>query len=244
MGAFSSRGDVNVAILIAGSKLFSMPYRFHLTFGSDATDTAIVDGEFSDEEAATLQLFLDEYERFADSKAMRDGIPCDITIRVKDGRAEVETDLPGQDELDILFQRIRLFILRKERISFVNVCSILRRHLSDLRLTEFLKWQHAAFENHRDELGSTLIVNGAKIDRETMLTDWINGYQFHVDENRRERLRKQGLNVQSPAIRRNLVSLLLNKQTAIINLAGAVAVFMRRNPRFDIYGATLTEPKL
>lgn len=209
--------------------------------GSNESDTVVIEGAFNDDETRTLNLFLDEYEKLVDSQVMRDGIPCEITIKMKDGKAEVETDLPTQDQLDILVQRLRLFVLKKERVSFVNVCAILRKHLEDLRLTELLKWLFAAFHNHPAELGSTLIINEALIDREATLIDWLNGYQYHLDDDRRQRLRKRGVNVESPAIRRNLVNLLLNKQTAVINLAALVAVLMKRSSCFDIYDATLRQ---
>jgi len=200
---------------------------------------AVVAGELSDDDAVTLARFLDQYEALIESKPVRDGVDCEMTISVRDGKATVEAKLPTRDELDILFQRLRLFILQKERISFVNVCSILRQQFTDLRLSELIKDQHAAFHNHPDHLESVLVVNNATIDREKMLMDWIYGYQFHGEDERRDRLRLMGIDVESPLIRQKLVSLLLNKQAALTNIAAVVAVVMGRSPAVDIYGAVL-----
>lgn len=220
-----------------------MPVSYELTLDDGEGDSAVVAGVLADEEAVTLNRFLDQYEALVDSKPMRDGVDCEVSISVRDGKATVSAKLPTQDELDILFQRLRLFILKQERISFVNVCKILRKQFTDLRLVELIKDQHAAFHNHPDHLGSVLIVNTVSIDRERMLMDWIYGYQFHGDDERRDQLRRTGIDVESPLVRHTLVSLLSNKQTALSNIAGVVAVLMGRITTFDIYGAVLSSKR-
>ncbi len=217
-----------------------MAHTYRLTLDDREGGCAVVAGELSDDDAVTLARFLDQYEALVESKPVRDGVDCEMTISVRDGKATVEAKLPTRDELDILFQRLRLFILQKERISFVNVCSILRQQFTDLRLVELIKDQHAAFHNHPDHLESVLVVNNATIDREKMLMDWVYGYQFHGEDERRNRLRRMGIDVESPLIRQKLVSLLLNKQAALTNIAAVVAVVMGRSAAVDIYGAVLT----
>lgn len=216
-----------------------MAHTYRLTLDDGEGGCAVVAGELSDDDAVALARFLDQYEALVESRPVRDGVDCEMTISVRDGKATVEAKLPTRDELDILFQRLRLFILQKERISFVNVCSILRQQFTDLRLVELIKDQHAAFHNHPDHLESVLVVNNATIDREKMLMDWIYGYQFHGEDERRDRLRRMGIDVESPLIRQKLVSLLLNKQAAVTNIAAVVAVVMGRSPAVDIYGAVL-----
>ena len=216
----------------------SASYRLALDDGQG--DRAVIAGALTNDETITLNRFLDQYEALVDSKPVRDGVDCEVSISVIDGKASISAKLPTQDELDILFQRLRLFILKQERISFVNICKILRKQFTDLRLVELVKDQHAAFHNHPDHLGSVLIVNGVSIDREKMLMDWIYGYQFHGDDERRDELRRMGIDVESPLMRQKLVSLLSNKQDALTNIAGVVAVLMGRIATFDIYGALLS----
>jgi hypothetical protein len=218
----------------------SMPFSYRMTLDDGEGDRAVIAGELSDADTVTLNRFLDQYEELVDSKPVREGVDCEVTISVNKGKATVDAKLPTRDELDILFQRLRLFLLQKERASFVNVCSILRKQFTDLRLVELIKDQHAAFHNHPDHLGSVLIVNELAIDRERMLMDWIYGYQFHGEDERRDRLRAMGIDVNSPLIRQTLVSLLLNKQDALTNIAAVVAVLMRRCPVVDLYGALLS----
>jgi hypothetical protein len=211
-----------------------------MTLDNGEGDRVLIAGELSDADVVTLNRFLDQYEDLVESKPVRDGVDCEVTFSVRDGRATVNAKLPTRDELDILFQRLRLFVLQKERISFVNVCTILRKQFTDLRLVELIRDQHAVFHNHPDHVGSVLIVNQATIDHEVMLMDWIYGYQFHGEDERRERLRRMGIDVNSPLIRQNLVSLLLNKQQALTNIAAVVAVLMGRAAVVDIHGARLS----
>jgi hypothetical protein len=169
-------------------------YRLLLDAGEDGH--AFISGGLFDEEFGTLSRFLEQYDSLVESKPMREGVPCEMAIRIEDGRGSVTTDLPSKDDLDILFQRLRLFLLQNERASFVNVCSILRRQLTDLRLRELIKNQHAAFRNDPHELDSRLVINNVIVDQEAMLTDWLYGYQFHGDDERRERLKRLGINLQ------------------------------------------------
>jgi len=217
----------------------AMTQAYRLTLDDGEGQPAVIAGELSDAEVTTLNRFLVQYEEWFESMPVQEGVPCELTIHVKDGHCDVIAELPSRDALDILFQRLRLFILQNERASFVNVCSILRRQFTDLRLTELIRDQHAVFHNHPEHLSSVLIVNDQKVNQENMLTDWIYGYQYHADDERRERLRRSGIDVQSPTVRHRLVGLLLNKQAPIRNVASLVAVLLGRNPRFDIYGAML-----
>lgn len=221
-----------------------MPHAYRMVLGAAANDRAIIAGDLIDEEATTLNRFLDQYEDLIESKPVRDGLPCELRIHVEAGKAAVAADLPSRDELDILFQRLRLFMLQKERTSFVNVCAILRRQFTDLRLRELINEQHAAFHNHPDHLSSALVINNVAINREEMLTDWVYGYQYHGDDERRDDLRRLGIDVRSPFIQHILVGLLLNKQTAITNIAALVAVLLDRSPSLDICGATLSKALL
>lgn len=220
--------------------LVFMSVRYTLLLDDGEGDVAVLPGELTDKHAETLRRYLDQYEELVTSSPVRDGVPCELMIRVKDGQAEITADLPSRDELDILFQRLRLFILQQERASFVNVCAILRKQFSDLRLVELMKDQFAAFHNHPDHLSTVLVINDAQIDQEAMLMDWIYGNQFHADDGRRERLRRSGIDIRHPSIRHKLVSLLFNKQDAIGSVAAVVAVLLGRSPRLDIYGAMLT----
>ena len=217
-----------------------MPFPYNMILDDGEGHHTLIEGELSDTEAMTLNRFLDQYEDLVSSRPGREGVDCTVTLSVRDGLATVNAQLPSRDELDILFQRLRLFILQKERISFVNVCAILRKQFSDLRLVELMKDQHAAFHNHPTHLGAALVVNQRHIDQEEMLMDWIYGYQFHADDDRRDRLRAMGIDVNSPMIRQLLVGLLLNKQRAVTNLAAVAGVLMGRSEAVDIYGALLT----
>jgi hypothetical protein len=188
----------------------------------------------------TFDRFLTQYEDLFASGPIQNGVPCEITIRVVDGRAAIETDLPTRDELDVLFQRLRLFVLQEERASFDKVCALLRRRLDHPRILELLKEQHAAFHNNAKHVPWHLVVNSSDIDHEQTLNDWIYGYQYHADDERRSRLRLAGIDVDSPMIRYKLVWLLLNKHVPIRNLASLVALLRGRNSTFDIGGARLS----
>jgi len=195
--------------------------------------------ELSDDDVETLQRFLDQYEELVMSAPGQNGVPCELTIHVEGGKTQITTTLPTRNELDILFARLRLFMLQDERTSFVKVCAILRRQFTDLRLVELLKSLHAAFHNHQSHLNTLLVINDVEINQEKMLMDWVYGYEQHGDDERRTRLRRLGIDVGHPSICHKLVYLLLNKQRAVSHLAAVVAVIFGRNTHVEFWGATL-----
>ena len=208
---------------------------------ADGTDTSIT-GVMTDEEVVTLNRFLDNFEQLAESRPFREGVPCEVTISVSNGQAQVDTLLPSQDDLDILFQRLRLFVLHQERISFNNVRAILKRHLRATALREFLSDQQKLFSNDPEHLSGRVIFNDVIISDEARLQDWIYGYQFHGDETRRASFEAHGIDPKHPAVRRTFVDLLLNKLEAIRHIAAVTAaVLMGRHPRVRIYDLILTE---
>jgi len=201
---------------------------------------ALLDVDLSKDEIETCDRFLKQYEDLFASGPIQNGVDCELTIHVTDGKAEVETNLPTADELDILFQRLRLFVLQEERTSFDNVCTLVRERLPYPPILQFLKDQHAAFHNNTKFIPWRLVVNDSDIGPEQMLNDWIYGYQYHGDDRRRDRLRRAGIDVNSPTIRHKLVWLLLNKHVPIRNLASVVAVVRGLNPAFDMGDVRLT----
>jgi hypothetical protein len=211
-----------------------MPQAFQASLSPPSDAEIMIDGVLSDEEVVTLNRFLDQYEALAESRPMQIGIPCEVSIHVQDGKAEVLTSLPPRDDLDIVFQRLRLFLLHKERTSFDNVRAILKRHLRAELLRQFLKDQQNLFQNGPGTVSSRMVFNNVEISNEAALQNWMYGYQFHGDDTRRAAFESHGIPIDHPSVRRTLIGLLLNKQAAISNIAAITAVIMGRSSQFDL----------
>lgn len=215
----------------------AMPYKFRAILETDANKIVIA-GIFSDDDVTTLQRFLESYEQLATSRPMTQGIPCDISIKVADGWADVTSTLPTQDDLDIMFNRFRMFLHEKERAYFNRVCGILKRQVRSTPLLSVMKDQQRLFRNSPECVSTRVIMNGVVVSDEARLNDWIYGYQYHGHDERRAVFESAGIDVNHPAVRRAFVSLLLNKRDAIVNLAVLVAVLMRRHPQVAVADGT------
>jgi hypothetical protein len=211
-----------------------MQTEFHTTLRMCDGSERIISGNWTAEQAVTLNRFLDQYEELADSRPMIAGVPCEVQIHVRDGQAEVTTTLPSQDDLDILFQRLRLFVHQKERTYFDKVCGILKGVVRGTPLLKILKEQQRLFQNRPEHVPNRVIFNGVLLSDENRLNDWIYGYQYHGYEERRAVFESHGIDVRHPAVRRAFVGLLLSKRDAIVNVASIAAVFMGRNSQFAI----------
>src|SRR5450759_2938882 len=100
-----------------------MPHPFVLTLKLEGRPDVSVRGEFTDDEHSILRNYLEQYEELARSKPLREGFPCEMSLRWSEKTAlQVETLLPDADTLSILLHRLRPFILKTEPASFELVC--------------------------------------------------------------------------------------------------------------------------
>jgi hypothetical protein len=208
--------------------LVRMPKPFELTIRREGRSDIVVSGEFTDDEAAVLERYLEQYERLSKSKPLREGVPFDITIRVNDGDVDIQTDLPDNDTLDILLQRLRPFILQNQYASFGKATALLKRRVVDVQVRQMLDEQVELYDGRHSQRLMTLTSNEAIINSEKVLYDWLNSHEYHADPDKRERIDSLFARLSTPLLRGILVGMLLDKTDAIRYVATFIAVLMGR----------------
>jgi hypothetical protein len=214
---------------ICTTLLETMPTPFELTLQREGRTDVIVRGTFSDEETVILHRYLEQYDRFAESKPFREGVPLDVGIHVTNGEVKIESELPDNDTLDILLQRLRPFILKKQYSSFVTVTALLKRRVVDVQVRQMLDEQTELYDGRHSRRLMTLTSNEGIVNSEKVLYAWLNSHEYHDDQDKREAIDSLFDRLSRPLFRGILVGMLLNKVDAIKHVASFVAVLLGRH---------------
>lgn len=211
-----------------------MPKPFSLTIKRDGRDDLVVAGEFTDEENAILLRFLEHYDRLAESRPFREGVPLSIKIEVKEGETVSSGQLPDNDTLDILLQRLRPFILQTQYASFVTVVAILKRRIGDVQVRQMLREQSQIYDGRNARQLMTLRTSDGVVNSEKVLYDWLNSHEWHADPEKRQAIDRLFERLPTPVMRGILVGMLLDKFDAVCHVAAFVALLFGRIESLEV----------
>ncbi len=201
-----------------------MPKQFQLTMKRDSGDDNVISGALTDEEHATVVRYLENYDRLSESKPLREGIPCSISINsTEEEGVEVTANLPDSDTLSVLLHRLRPFILQNEPASFATVIAIVARRFDDIQLRLLLTKQRQLYDGRKSQRLITLTSNDVIVNSEKVLYDWLNAHEYHGDPDKREVVDGLFDRMPSDLVRGILISMLVDKTLAVRNLASILA---------------------
>lgn len=213
-----------------------MPRPICITVQVPPGHVAAIQSELTDGDADVLGRYVHHVGQLFATKAVRDGLPCDLSIKFVPALfgGSIEANLPDDDTLAIVLHRLRPLILQKESASFVNTCAVLGKHLADANVRAILREQRELFQNSDRAQTWALSSNDVRVNAENVLQDWLNGVEYHTDSERRMRI-EQLLQGSEVLVRHALVSMLLNKIDAIeaIGALARVVVGTLQTVRFE-----------
>lgn len=207
------------------------PYR--LILKADGLEDTEIRGELSDDEHAVLSAYLQQYEELVNSKPLQEGIPCHIEIKAADGKLNVTTQLPTNDDLAILLHRLRPFILEEEPASFPKVAAILKRHGASPHVRHLLRKQRRLYDGSDMQQQMTIRLNDIVLNSERVLRDWLNSTEYHRDLDKRRAVEHLLQGMPGDLLRGILVSLLVDKVKAIQGVASLAALMLGNIPELD-----------
>jgi hypothetical protein len=215
---------------ILGDRALPMTRTFCVTVET-ATESACAEGEFTEQDLAVLERYLAQVEQLVAIRSVREGLPCDLSMSfdIQKLGGSFTAQLPDDDTLATVLHRLRPLILQREAASFVNACAVLGRHVKERSVRTILREKRDLFENSDRAQTWTVSANNVRINAENVLQDWLNGVEYHTDEERRARIEEL---MRGPEIlvRHSLVSMLLNKIDAIRAIATLISVLLNLEP--------------
>lgn len=208
---------------------------FHLTLCVEKQPDVIVSGAFADEEYKTLEMYFAQYAEFADSKPIKSGIPCSISVEYDaDKGLRVSSKLPSKDDLSILLHRLRPFILQKEPASFIKITCILNRYVSEPQFRLFMQKQRELYDGSQVQRIFRVVSNSVIVNSERILYDWLNSHEYHRDPDKRASIDNLFKRMPSELLQGLLVSMIVDKVRAVCNVASVVAVVIGRSEQIRL----------
>src|SRR5207245_3630815 len=119
----------------------------------------------------------------------RDGVPCSFEMQIRDGRLSLlKSEVPTDDKLAALLHRLRPLILQTESTSYQQITALLGQRFTHPYVRRLLKTQRELFDGRNNQALMRITSNGTLINSEQTLFDWLNGYEYHHDPAKRERI--------------------------------------------------------
>ena len=190
-----------------------------LPAAEDTTVSLLIVGSFSPDELKTLEQF---------AKLMSRVRSCSLLSRGMGGFGGLTFDKSGltirsapctDSELSELLHVMRPVTLEDERASFKNVATLLGRRLSSEELAQFLKINKRVFRHGEMSLYMQIFVNSQKLFAESLLYTWLNGTQYHTEDEKAQAWSKLEAALGEPNARAVVLTQLHGKVMALLNVA-------------------------
>ena len=149
---------------------------------SNASEALQIVGEFSDGDLKLLSEFNKYFRRMSQAKLCKTGIPRIANMKLNASGLKFDCDNFEDSDMFELLHLLRPLILEKERCSFENIRTLISRRFSCDIISSKLKEFKREFDHGFIEGYLQLQINGKKLFNDTTFKLWLNGEQYHTDE--------------------------------------------------------------
>ncbi|MCI0659988.1 MAG: hypothetical protein L0220_02835 [Acidobacteria bacterium] len=208
-----------------------MSHKFQLTLNvSELNESISISGEFTDDEWEILELFLQCSDQLSKAKFLQSDEQGSFRISWEEDKGlTITTTLPHDwDEVIVFLHKLRPLILKKEITSFHNIRNLLGRKLDHSYFKNLLKQHRQLYSGKVDQSIIQVFSNDVLINSENVLFDWLNAHEYHRISEKREFLDSLHQMLPLDASKVIFLGLLLDKATAIFELADLARVVMNK----------------
>jgi hypothetical protein len=174
---------------------------------------------FDQSEIDLLRRYAGFVDRVRETKLLQRGMPAITNMSWKPDEGMKWTYLPyDNSELHELLHVLRPLILSREATSFVRIVGLLGRKFENEKFRKHLKLQRSIFEDGELKLYMQISLNDQPLLDNATLNLWLNGEQYHTDEEKSAAWREieEALTVENT--RGLLITQLHAKVKAIFNV--------------------------
>jgi len=188
---------------------------------------------FVEAEIQVLAAYHDYAVALTNSNLVKTGFPASITTSYKEGvGSQFEVKLPPEDDLIVFLHKARPLILNGEHASYNKATGLIGKRLNDPSVRQFLKQQRALYEGCQLRQQFTVVSNNVVLNSEETLQNWLNGFEYHRDQDKRKELEHLHQFFPLEASLALFVMLLSDKALAIVRVANLVRVFIGMEESF------------
>jgi hypothetical protein len=201
--------------------------RFWLHFKPNDSDVPIhAHCEFAEDEWPLLSRFLEFAIELSQTRVRTIGgmLQFKLTGRAE-GPGEVEGTLPHPDDMAAFLHRMRPFVLQSEPTYVPRVCNIIARRIDEPRIRHRLDYQKKLFQGERMRSMVQISSNDVLLNSEETLQKWLNAFEYHRDEDKRQELDTLHWLWPTDISRALFLALLLDKADAVDYVRWLIGTF-------------------
>lgn len=152
-------------------------------YDSEDKLAAAVLGEFNEDDITQLRNFASQMSRVKQTLLLARGFSGITNMRWEAGSGMVFTCAPfSNSELSELLHVLRPVMLEEERTSFQRTIALLGRRFKDKTFAQHSRSLRHIFEEGELSLYMQVRVGGQKLLHNSILKLWLNGTQYHSDQ--------------------------------------------------------------
>ena len=194
---------------------------------------------FSEDEWQRLHLFLRNVEELRASGLLKEDLRCSMRVKAKSdepGRCEVV--LPSRPTIALLLHQLRPLILHKhEEANFLKTAKLVEQRVDDQRLRGLIKDLRRQYDGRQSQEMFSLVSNGRLLNSDDTVFDCLNGFEYHRNKEKRESIEATYGVFPPEAVHAILISLLIDKLYAILDLESMVSTLVCRTKKLKLLAA-------
>jgi len=201
-------------------------WHFNLTNHSDGTCVS-VEANFTDEEEVRLRAYDQYTDELRDTSIVKYGAPGQLQLHWHEQEGlSFTTELPPSEQIFALLHCMRPFVLENEDTNFLRLASTIGRRADNKLIHMFLHAQKDRYLGKHSQQVVRIFSNDVVINCEATLQQWLNGYEYHRDADKRREVECLHQLLPLEASRAIFVTMLYDKVDAVRNLHSLVRLIL------------------
>jgi hypothetical protein len=182
---------------------------------------------FSKGELNILEKFLQQARYIESTSLVQMGMPISCKIHFEqDKNTSVSVTLPDWELVETYLHRLRPIILQDEETNFFKICKLLKRRIELPRIRKAVDEEIELYQGANINSTVRLSINDELITCERVLQDYLNGFEFHRDNERRGKIDRLIQFLPLEYLRAYWFWLLQEKGGAILRIAECVRIII------------------
>lgn len=187
---------------------------------------------FSDDGWSRFAAYLEHADELVANELVQIGVPTSAHMNInKETGVTWRVELPPWDDVIVLLHKLRPFVLHDEYASFDRITSIIGQRLDHPFFRRVLRSQRRLFNGKDMQELCVISSNGVVVNSDQVLTDWLNAYEYHRDQDKKAKIESLHRLVPLDYSKAIFVGMIGDKTDAILNVAGLVAVLTGKQER-------------
>ncbi len=208
---------------------------FKLRIEAPNSDAVLISVSLTDASVALLKRFRDYAEDLRRCKWVADGCPVKLDFAYRAGHGvSASPELPPWDDIIVFLHTIRPLHLQSEPTFYRTVSNIVGRVIENDKLRVALSAAAATFGGGSFRSMMVLTSNGVVLNSEETLNNWLNAYEYHRDQDKKQAIDELHRMFPLDASKVYFLILLSERTKAILWLSSLVALLLGSSEHLDL----------